>query len=223
MESVRKYHNQVKRDLIQSVATPNQKVLDVGCGFGGDLGKWESAGVTSLHMCDPSEDSLAEAISRAPTFKKLKTRFFHGDICSCPREQYDVICYNFSLHYIFKTRELFFQSIREIRNRMKPGSKLIGCIPDSESLLMSTPFRDNLGNTFIRNESTGDGNFGEKIFAFLACTPFYRDGPKPEPIAYKDLLITHLAELGIQKVKWEPLGGDFEISKLYSTFIFVCV
>jgi hypothetical protein len=105
---------------------------------------------------------------------------------------------------------------------MKPGSKLIGCIPDSESLLMSTPFRDNLGNTVLRGNSTGDGNFGEKVFVFLADTPFYREGPKSEPIAYKDLLITHLAELGIQKTKWEPLG-TFDISKLYSTFIFVCV
>jgi len=105
---------------------------------------------------------------------------------------------------------------------MKPGSKLIGCIPDSESLLMSTPFRDNLGNTVLRGTSTGDGNIGEKVFVFLADTPFYREGPKSEPIAYKDLLITHLAELGIHKTKWEPLG-TFDVSKLYSTFIFVCV
>ena len=220
MESIRKYHNAVKREIIMFATKPGNKVLDVGCGFGGDLGKWEKAGVTNLDACDPSEDALVEATSRAPTFKKLKTKFFHGDIFSCPKQQYDIICYNFSLHYIFKDRDLFFSSIRAIRDRLKPGGKLIGCIPDSESILMSTPFKDNLGNHFIRNDSTGYGNFGEKVFVFLADTPFYKDGPKPEPIAYKDLLITCLSDLGIQKVSWDPLD-NYPVSKLYSAFIFV--
>jgi SAM-dependent methyltransferase len=173
-----------------------------------------------LDACDPSEDALKEATNRAPTFKKLKMQFFHGDILSCPKKQYDIICYNFSLHYIFRDRDLFFSSIRAIRDRLKPGGKLIGCIPDSESLLMSTPFNDKFGNTFIRGESTGYGNFGEKVFVNLSDTPFYKDGPRPEPIAYKDLLITHLSEMGIQKVSWKPLE-TYEISKLYSSFIFV--
>jgi hypothetical protein len=103
---------------------------------------------------------------------------------------------------------------------LKPGGRLIGCIPDSESILMETPLRDELGNYIIRNESTGHGNFGEKVFVYLADTPFYKDGPKPEPIAYKDLLVTHLEELGIYKHSWEPLD-NYKISKLYSAFIFI--
>jgi SAM-dependent methyltransferase len=220
MDDMKKYHNVEKKLLILQYAK-QRSVLDLGAGFGGDLQKWKHCQV-KVDMCDPRLESLAEAQKRAEGLH-MKVDFFEGDISSCPNKMYDIICYNFSLHYIFRDRDFFFQSLREIRNRMKPGSKLIGCIPDSESLLMSTPFRDNLGNTVLRGNSTGDGNFGEKVFVFLADTPFYREGPKSEPIAYKDLLITHLAELGIQKTKWEPLGGDFDISKLYSTFIFVCV
>jgi hypothetical protein len=115
---------------------------------------------------------------------------------------------------------MFFSSIRAIRDRLKTGGKLIGCIPDSESILMSTPFNDEFGNTIIRGTSTGYGNFGEKVFVNLSDTPFYKDGPKPEPIAYKDLLITHLSEIGIQKVSWKPLD-TYAISKLYSSFIFI--
>jgi SAM-dependent methyltransferase len=147
METIRKYHNSVKRALIESSTKPGDRVLDVGCGFGGDLGKWERVGVTQLDACDPSEESLLEATNRAPTFKKLKPHFFHGDIFSCPKKQYDVVCYNFSLHYIFGSRELFFKSIKGIRSRMKDGSVLIGCVPDSESILMSTPFEDFFKNT----------------------------------------------------------------------------
>jgi len=221
MEEVRKYHNWVKRTLIQQVSTrPGLTALDVGCGFGGDLQKWQSCQVT-VDMCDPNPESLVEARKRSSSMG-LKTNFYEGDILSCPQKVYDIVCYNFSLHYIFGSRELFFKSIKGIRSRMKDGSVLIGCVPDSESILMSTPFEDFFKNTFSRDhEKTGHGNFGEKVSVHLSDTPFYKDGPKTEPIAYKDLLVTHLEELGLRLILWEPLE-KFEISKLYSKFIFVC-
>jgi len=39
MEEIRKNHNDAKRELIQSVTVNSQHILDVGCGFGGDLQK----------------------------------------------------------------------------------------------------------------------------------------------------------------------------------------
>jgi hypothetical protein len=85
---------------------------------------------------------------------------------------------------------------------------------------MKTPFSDPLGNYMLRKDDTGYGNFGEKLFVNLADTPFYADGPKTEPIAYKDLLITELWEQGIELQEWKPLTGN-PLSKMYSQFIFV--
>jgi SAM-dependent methyltransferase len=219
MEEVRKYHNLVKRHLIQSVTKPGSRALDVGCGFGGDLQKWQHCNA-HVDMCDPSSASLVEARKRA-TNLNMSVNFFEGDIHSCPQKVYDVVCYNFSLHYIFQSKDLFFRSIQSIRSRMKKGSFLIGCIPDSESILMSTPFKDNLNNFMTRGDHTGYGNFGEKLFVQLADTPFYREGPKAEPIAYKDLLVTHLEDIGLRLTLWEPLQ-KYEVSKMYSKFIFIC-
>jgi SAM-dependent methyltransferase len=219
MEEVRKYHNLVKRQLIRSVTKTGFSALDVGCGFGGDLQKWQSCHA-KVDMCDPNSDSLTEARRRAEKLG-MSVSFYEGDILSCPEKVYDVVCYNFSLHYIFASRELFFKSIKAIRSRMDRGSVLVGCIPDSMSILMATPFKDNMNNFMSRGNTTGYGNFGEKVFVRLADTPFYKDGPKSEPIAYKDLLITHLEDIGIRLVVWESLK-DYEISKLYSKFIFVC-
>lgn len=219
MEEIRKYHNLVKRHLIQSVTKAGSNALDVGCGCGGDLQKWQAC-QAKVDMCDPSSESLAEANKRAAKLG-MKVQFFEGDIFACPRKVYDVVCYNFSLHYIFQSQELFFTSIRAIRSRMKKGSVLVGCIPDSDSILMSTPFSDEFKNFMKRGSNTGYGNFGEKVFVQLADTPFYKEGPKSEPIAYKDLLVTHLADLGLRLDMWEPLQ-KYEISKMYSMFIFVC-
>ena len=102
MEEIRQHHNLVKRQLIQSATRQGDSVLDVGCGFGGDLQKWIHANVRTLDMCDPNAVALIEAKSRASKLK-IPVTFYHGDILSCPsNKKYDVICYNFSLHYIFE-------------------------------------------------------------------------------------------------------------------------
>jgi SAM-dependent methyltransferase len=216
MEEIRRAHNTHKRDLIQSVTKEGDHILDVGCGCGGDLQKWRHAGA-HISMCDPSETSLEEAKTRAKNLK-IRVNFYHGDIFACPNRKYDVVCFNFSLHYIFSTEQLFNDSIKEIKKRMKPGGKLIGIIPDSESIIHGTPLQDEMGN-FFKMRNHANGGFGEKLFVNLADTPYYADGPKSEPIAYKDLLIHALLSNGFKMDLWEGLPGN-PISRLYSKFIF---
>ena len=217
MEEIRKNHNEAKRNLIQSVSQKGQHILDVGCGFGGDLQKWHKCGV-NINMCDPEPSALEEARSRAKNMH-MRVNFYEGDICNCPKRKFDTICFNFSLHYIFASRDLFFTSIHEIRKRIKPGGLLIGIIPDSEKIIFKTPLIDDSGN-FFKLKDHGNGGFGEKLFVNLVDTPYYADGPKSEPVAFKDLLITHLEELGFKLQLWEGLTGN-PISELYSKFIFV--
>ena len=216
MDEIRRVHNEAKRVLIESVAKQGSHILDVGCGFGGDLQKWNRMGV-NINMCDPDPKALEEAKTRAKTMR-IRVNFYEGDVSACPPRKFDTVCFNFSLHYIFTSRDFFFKSIREIRNRMKPGGYLIGIIPDSEKIIVRTPFEDSNGN-FFTMKTHGNGGFGEKLFVNLVGTPFYADGPRAEPIAYKDLLVTHLDDLGFTLHTWEPLHGN-PISELYSKFIF---
>jgi SAM-dependent methyltransferase len=217
MEEIRKNHNEAKRGLIQSVAHEGQHILDVGCGFGGDLQKWHRCGV-NINMCDPEPTALVEAKSRAKNMH-MRVNFYEGDIHDCPNRKFDIVCFNFSLHYIFASKTLFTSSIREIRKRVKPGGLLMGIIPDSEKIIFKTPYLDETGN-FFKLKDHGNGGFGEKLFVHLTDTPYYADGPKSEPVAYKDLLVTHLEDLGFQLQLWEGLRGN-PISELYSKFIFV--
>ena len=221
MDKIRKHHNLLKRRLIQDTVLVGSSVLDVGCGFGGDLHKWQSIGV-ELTACDPDPLAIQEAQKRLRTMK-YHVRLMVGDITSCPRETFDIVCFNFSIHYIFSNEYLFNVSINSIVDRMKPGGKLIGCIPDSDMIVMKTPFRDSLGNFFDCDERSGNGRFGEKLFVQLVDTPFYRHGPRPEPIGYKDTLVTALTSRGVHLVSWRPfdVSAMYDITKMYSTFIFV--
>jgi len=220
MEEIRKHHNDCKRQLIQKATQRGMTVLDVGCGFGGDLQKWAHVKPKVLDMCDPSSESLQEARERSKNLG-ISATFYEGDISNCPKKRYQVICYNFSLHYIFETKRLFMDSLQNIVNRLERGGKLIGIIPDSESIIMNTPFRDSMGNAMTRGENTGFGNFGEKLFVMLADTPFYNGMFRKEPIAYKDLLITQLTKMGLRLEQWKQLEG-YPITQMYSQFIFVC-
>jgi ubiquinone/menaquinone biosynthesis C-methylase UbiE len=216
MEDIRKHHNEQKRDLIRAISREGDAVLDVGCGFGGDIGKWKHAKV-NVSMCEPCEEALEEAKTRAK-FYKMRINFYHGDITSVPNRKYDTICYNFSLHYIFATEDLFMTTTKEIAKRVKPGGKLVGIIPDSNQVIFKTPLNHETGSFFVM-KGTSHGQFGEKLFVHLVDTPYYQDGAKSEPIAHKDLLVTRLEKLGFRLKTWEPLRGN-SISELYSKFIF---
>jgi|TARA_R110000803_G_scaffold47415_1_gene98900 SAM-dependent methyltransferase len=218
MEEIRRLHNDEKRNLIASIAREGDSVLDVGCGFGGDLQKWRHARV-NLSMCEPDAEALEEAKNRAKNLK-IRVNFYHGDIFACPHRKYDIICYNFSLHYIFQTREIFTNTLHEIRKRLKPGGKLIGIIPDSEQIIFRTPLNDTTTGNFFKLSGTSNGDFGEKLYVHLVDTPYYADGPRPEPLAHRDLLVTHLENMGFSMEHWEGLSGN-PISRLYSKFIFV--
>ena len=85
-------------------------------------------------------------------------------------------------------------------------------------IIWKTPLKDELGWFKMRHAHT-DGGFGEKLFVELVDTPFYADGPKSEPIAFKDILITELERLGLKLITWEHMHGS-EISQLYAKFVF---
>jgi len=139
MELVRKEHNLIKRSLIENHVHLGSSVLDVGCGAGGDLHKWKSVNVKSLDMCDPWMP-LEEAKSRANVLG-MHVTFHQCDVREAPKKTYDVIAYNFSIHYIFESRKTFVDSLHAIRVRLRIGGKLIGVVPDSDAVMMDVPFQ----------------------------------------------------------------------------------
>ncbi len=222
---MRKLHNSLKRQLIQSVVVNKPSVLDVGCGRGGDMFKWLDAGVSRLVCVDPDKAALTEAKRRSKGDPRIE--FFLGDVSAAPpaAPPFDIVCYNFSFQYTFATEDLFKKTIAEIVARTKPGSKLVGVIPDSTFVLaQGARYTDSIGNYILRNEDrTGNGEFGETIWVCVKDTLYYKDDePIPEPIAYKDIMIQSLRDVGFVLESWRPFVSHITgyISDMYSEFIF---
>jgi len=227
MDKLRKDHNSVKETLINRVTSPGNTVLDVGCGFGGDFHKWNRVGAR-VHACDPSNEAIREANSRIAKCKMSHIeKIWVGDIHSC-KGVYDIICYNFSIHYAFNSALNWEMTAKRIRQCAKKGTFLIGTVFDSNKLLYleGGNYEDQMGNKIQRDvTNTGYGKYGEYINVFLSDTPYFKGNFIPEPIAYKDHLVHELCSRGFQLIEWKSLFPIRKntISDLYSQFIFKCL
>jgi ubiquinone/menaquinone biosynthesis C-methylase UbiE len=220
MERIRKTHNTIKRELIATHVSGGAQVLDLGCGRGGDLHKWKSVGA-NVFMIDPCETSINDAKERQ---KSLGTKYSFkvGDVLSAPRKEYDVVCSNFSIQYVFKNKNYMRKCLSAIVQRLKVGGKFIGCVPDSDFIRMNPQFSDELGNFFKVNTFSDVGDY---VDVMLADTPYYNGKVIPEPIAHKDIFITFMENKGLLLTEWEPIMKERShiISDMYSKFCFVKV
>jgi len=215
MDRMRKMHNEAKRVHIQKNVPVGSLVLDVGCGRGGDLHKWKKCTVIGI---DPDEESIKEATKRAHECGYTWASFMHGDIHDAPQILYDVICYNFSLQYIFKSEELFESTMKNIVSRLRIGGILIGVVPDASRIPIK--YIDSLGNTIERGYySSNNQQFGNMAIVRLADGPYYANGPVPEPLCYKQFLFQ---VEGLELESWEKMVPEHTglISDIYSKFIF---
>jgi SAM-dependent methyltransferase len=189
---IRKTNNVIKRDFLNEWVTKGSFVLDVGCGQGGDLHKWRHLGVT-LFGIDPSTPAIQEAIRRSKGYGTFDV----GTIQSAPPEQFDVICYNFSLQY--QSIKLF----HEITNRLRPGGLLLGIVTDS------TRISESLANGIHVEKVPGDS----KISVWIPDTPYYANGPVTEPILDREVLIREAEKNGLKLLLWDPFS-------IYAKFVF---
>lgn len=221
MDNLRKTHNNYKRQLINKWIAPNSYVLDCGCGRGGDWWKWKAVGVR-LAAIDPDHDSLDEAEKRAKEMGLDVWFLGQGDIRHAAfAGPFDVVCYNFSIHYIFENESVLEHSLRAIKVALKPGGLLIGITPEIDRAVCmansSGFFKDQFGNQFQIKE--------DRLSVRLTDGPFYANGPKEEPLLDGPVLIQRLKALGFEKRVWEPMvpRPSGLISDLYTKFVFVNV
>jgi len=207
-QEMRKLHNKCKGDVIYNYVSPGDLVLDCGCGRGGDLHKWKKSQARKVVAIDPDGDSLIEARIRALENNSQVEIIGPGDVRSV-EGPFDVVCYNFSLHYIVDSYE---ESLEAIRRVLAPGGLLLGIVPEkarAEMLTNGQPWKDRLGNTLeIRKD---------RLWVNLADGPFYADGPREEPMLDGPVF---LDRLGFEVLMWEPMipRPNGLISDLYTKF-----
>ena len=192
---MRRTNNDIKREFLQKWVPKGSKILDAGCGQGGDIHKWYALGVEYTGF-DPSPIAIQEARRRARAMDWVtEPKFIVGLVQDAPNEQFDVVCYNFSFQYQDPS------NYSEIVRRLKPGGLLLGIVPDPER------FSEASKNGIHIFEGSDSG----KIGVYISGTPYYEKGPVEEPVVTREQVTS---DLGLVPILW---GESFSI---YSKFVF---
>ncbi len=156
---LRAFHNWVKSTLISTYGAGADNLLDLGCGVGGDIRKWVSAGIKNVIGFDINDDSIAEANRRLAQIKEsnatIRIHFFHlntgeEDISAFLEAKklsrlFDVVSNQFALHHLFASETMCRQHIENVSKNLKEGGYYIGTIFDGEKTF-----------TLLKNTVPGD-------------------------------------------------------------------
>lgn len=210
MSEMRKFHNFIKKIYIDKSSEPGTRLLDLGCGKGGDIYKWISnKNIVSVKGFDINADSIAEAKRRLKgysNFKKKSITFkvldLSENVLKCPKK-FDLITSFFAFHYFFKNKKSIETILKSIDNCSKAGTTLILTLFDGNliNFLPDTYKADNWEIKKLSNSSKGKV-LGRKIEVFLGDSVL--DVPEIEYIVEPDLLVNYLKTINFDLVDSKP-------------------
>ncbi|KAL6307907.1 mRNA capping enzyme-domain-containing protein [Sparassis latifolia] len=236
---LKSFNNWVKSVLITRFAHPvlaaspvasggpgRGRVLDIGCGKGGDLTKWAKAKVREYVGVDIAAISVEQAAARHAGLRapRFTASFFpldcytHALSAALPPavlRPFDVVSLQFCMHYAFESERKVRQMLENVAGALRPGGVFIGTIPDSEQLLAQLdalpPNVEELtwGNSVykIRFEDRAQHPlFGHRYWFFL------RDAVDdvPEYVVHWDNFVQLAEEYGLQQMYRKEFHDVFE-------------
>ncbi|KAK9457197.1 mRNA capping enzyme-domain-containing protein [Dipodascopsis uninucleata] len=190
---LKSFNNFIKSTLIRRFASRNDIVLDLGCGKGGDLLKWDIAGIKGYIGIDVANVSVDQARERYRTMRRKRfwAEFFAGDAFGTPLTNHlpmdmishvfpvDIVTMQFCMHYAFETEQKARQMLENVSRSLRRGGRFIGTIPSSDALaehiLKLEPGIKEWGNSVYRvkffNDPPRNGifrpPFGQRYSFFL--------------------------------------------------------
>lgn len=228
MLAVRNAHNFAKARLI-STAQP-RRVLDMCCGSGGDVHKFERAGCSAYFGVDVAEDAVARAEERATQLPRMRATFVSLDCFSHDMIQlasslppFDLVNCQFGLHYALRSESTCRDALRAIATALREGGTCVGILADGDCMderrrRLGTRFGDRYFKVAFHSRERAD--FGDAYaFSFTGAV----DGCV-EYATRRSVLEPLVREAGLQIVQWEGLKNfiEAEIQNHRSTWHRMC-
>lgn len=148
---LKKLNNWIKSVLIQLYARRGDAVLDLACGKGGDLIKWDKANVGYYVGIDIAEGSIEDCRTRyngdADQHQRRKkfsfpARLLCGDCFEVPLDEvlvddapFDVVSCQFAMHYSWSTEARARRALANVSALLRPGGIFIGTMPDANVII----------------------------------------------------------------------------------------
>jgi mRNA (guanine-N7-)-methyltransferase len=217
---VQKYHNEVKRFLINTFAPRQGTLLDLATGRGGDIAKWTHAGLRYVKAYDLSPAEIAEARRRLQSYdtKGTTIEFETTDRIGLrsfqdPKGPFDVVSCMFAAQYFYKSTETLEALLENVSKNLRDGGYFIGTVPDGKRILKLLDRKDLYESPYLRivRRFQGEprGPFGNAIEFSLVGT--VTEGGAPEYLAFFTPLKELAARHGlVPVVDYDGPPGMFE-------------
>lgn len=186
--NMRKFHNWIKQGIINIYTKDKYNMLDLACGKGGDLYKWEKSDIKRIVGIDINEKYIEEAKDRISGLKSQKDiTLYQLDLSEKlireelkVDEKFDVINCQFAIHYFFKNEDTIDKFFRNVTESLKDNGIFIGTVFDGLKIFNKLNEEEiverfgNNGELLFRMEKGYNGgsftelnNYGEKVGVFL--------------------------------------------------------
>ncbi|KAI8998984.1 mRNA capping enzyme-domain-containing protein [Trametes punicea] len=238
---LKNFNNWVKSVLITRFAHPalaasvsahrqprmRGRVLDMGCGKGGDLTKWAKANVAEYLGLDIAAVSIEQAHKRHATSRgsRFVADFFTLDCYSHVLSDalpptllatpFDVVSMQFCMHYAFESESKARTMLTNVATWLRPGGVFLGTIPNAKQLMEQLdalpPDADDLtwGNNVYRIRFEDRNNrpiFGHRYWFYLKDAV----DDVPEYVVHWDNFVQLAAEYGLHPIYKKEFHDIFE-------------
>ncbi|KAJ6298011.1 hypothetical protein OIU76_019186 [Salix suchowensis] len=148
---LKKLNNWIKSVLVQQHTEQGDAVLDLACGKGGDLIKWDKAKAGYYVGIDIAEGSMEDCRTRyngdADHHQRRKkftfpARLICGDCFELRLDEvladdapFDIVSCQFALHYSWSTEARARRALSNISTLLRPGGTFIGTMPDANVII----------------------------------------------------------------------------------------
>lgn len=229
---LRNFNNWVKSVLIQEYTDKVRekdygkplRVLDICCGKGGDLSKWQKARVERAIFADIAEVSVQQCETRYHDLRKrcggrlYSAEFIAADCTkdtlrdkySDPSINFDLVSCQFGLHYSFESLAQARRMLTNISECIKPDGYFFGTIPDAYEIVSRAQKSEDFsfGNRIFNIKLLFDPKEGYPLFG--AKYDFHLEGVVdcPEFLVNFELFVKLAAEYGLELV-YKARFADF--------------
>lgn len=236
-KNMRSFHNKVKQQLIDSAAkmTNCTKLLDIGCGRGGDLFKWDNANIEFVYGYDPNPAYIEEAKRRLNTSHLKRNYVFSTEPFNSFENYFDVVSCQFAIHYMFASDQTLHAHLDYVYRMLKPGGMYIGTFMDGDRVMERVQTTTAYTNQAMCIRMKPDMRYtdtGVSLSVHLSGTLYFGEqSVSHEFLVCKDVLVRKCQEHGLRVVRFTPfreynnrmnfrMGPDYtECSYMYTSFV----
>ncbi|XP_041988724.1 mRNA cap guanine-N7 methyltransferase isoform X2 [Aricia agestis] len=240
---LRNINNWVKSVLIQEYIDKIRekdygrrlRVLDICCGKGGDMGKWQKSRVEHVVFADIAEVSVRQCQERYNDLQKRAGHLFSAEFIAAdctkdtlrdkykdPSISYDLVSCQFGLHYSFESLTQARRMLTNISECLKPNGYFIGTVPDAYEIVTRCRKSSNnsFGNSIFNIKLLFDPKDGYPLFG--GKYDFNLEGVVncPEFLVNFELLVKLASQYGLELV-YKARFADFyrEHSSKYKSLL----